>query len=425
MPETRPNDEPKHIDPEVETQDDAQDADKGLFKAVDTNISDGAESQAADNEGTQTDGTEQEGRESVDEADNSSKRNLLPAVIAGGLVIAVGFAAIKGCQSEDDQTPKTKGGVEMCVNYTNESAANNSKEYKSTAFLPKGKINNSEESKKNVESWFNDNGPLAGNGDYASIALVMAAIAQPAKQVEMTNPNYSYEDAYQRNMARYNGDNGVEEAQEDCREAWDVLGRVAAYDEQALEQGLTFTKFTASRDENNNITGLTLNKYVPTENIQGTVFEVNDSSKLNAFYKIVVDQNGNMFVSGYTEAPTQPKDGDIDAGVNPADTDVTIDVAPQPDPNANNSANTDTGGPGTNPTNSGPGITPGTNPTNSGPGITPGTNPKPPQTTVTSAPPHLPPVTITVPPKPTTTTTTTTDAPYKPPMSCDPAMDVC
>jgi hypothetical protein len=428
MSKTSPNDEPKHIIPEVDTQDEA----KGLFPAGDTNNSDGsdgAESQAADIEGTQTDETGEEVPESVDEADNSSKRNRLRGLVALGAATAVlvGGLAMRGCGTEENNDPRTKGGVEMCDDYTNDHAAKNSTKYVSNAFLPEGEINDSEESKKTVESWFNENGPLAGKGDYASIALVMAAIAQPAKQGEMTNPNYSYTAAYQRNIARYNGENGVKAARNDCREAWDVLGRVAGYDEQALKKGVTVSQFTASRDKKtNNITGLTLTKYVPTKNIEGTVFKIGNTSKLNAFYEITVLENGNMFVSGYTEAPTQPKDGDIDAGVNPADTDVTIDVAPQPDPNANNSANTDTGGPGTNPTNGGPGITPGTNPTNGGPGITPGTNPTPPQTTVTSAPPHLPPVTITVPPKPTTTTTTTTTyAPYKPPMGCDPAMDVC
>jgi hypothetical protein len=428
-----PNSKPKNPNPEVVLQDDALE----LFPIHDTEnsvVSDNAETQDVGNEATPTDETSEDVPESVDEADNSSKRNRWRGLVAVGAATAVlvGGLAMRGCGSEDNNDPRTKGGVEMCDDYINDHAANNSDEYVSTAFLPKGEIKDSEGSKKTVESWFNEDGPLAGKGDFESIALVMAAIAQPAEQGEITNPNYSYTAAYERNIARYNGDNGVEAARNDCRKAWDVLGQVAGYDEQALKKGVTVSQFTASRDkETNNITGLTLTKYVPTEYIEGTVFKLRNTSKLNAFYEIVVDQNGNMFVSGYTEAPTQPKDGDIDAGVNPADTDVTIDVAPQPDPNADNSANTDTAGPGpsgpgpsgpgpsgpgpsgpgpSGPGPSGPGPS-GPGPSNPGPS-NPGPTPTTPQTTPTTTRPPVP----TVPP---------TTAPFKPPMDCDPAIDVC
>jgi len=393
-----PNDEPK---PDV-VQDDVQ---QTLFPMENTSGQDQT-SEGVGVSSERPDEPDQEVTESDDATESSKGSRFRKVVAAGAAVVALVAVAglARGCGPDDDQDPRTKGGLEMCDDFDNAHAANNSSDYVSTAFLPKGEVNDDEASKKIVERWFNENGPLAGKGDYASMAVVMSAIAQPAQQGNVADPNYSYKAAFDRNIARYNGEDGTKVAQDDCRDAWNVLGQVAGYDQQALQKGVTVTKFKANREKDtNNITGFTLAKYVPTENIAGTVFKLRNTSKeLNAFNAIIVDQDGNMYVSGYTEAPTQPKDGEIEVGVNPTDTDVTIDVAPQPDTNSDNSANSDTTGTGLSGTVPSGTVPSGTVPTHT-------TTPKPTHTITPQPTPTTtrPPVTVppTVPPKPTPTTT--------------------
>ncbi len=406
------------------------------------------------------------------ERNNISSR--LRTALALGLVVASSAIGINACSDSAEKAaaaPTTdKEAAEMCNDFESSNAAANGSKYNTpNAFMPKtGKIDKSSQVREYIQSLFNENGPLAGNGDEASLAAIMATVVVPAHDGAVTDINFNYEAAYNARIAAYQGADGKKVAIADCKLAWKTLNQVAAYNDNWAQKGEQITEFQAVRDvdnadekKRNNIVGMQLAQGISTETLKGIEFKLRKTAKgVDGFQEILLSTNeegeldGRIFIRGFTKGDVSldPKgtprvsvaedgtttkvrlmpDGTLEVTTTTMDGKVSVDTGPAP----GNTATGGSAGPnGTNP-EAGPGGTTdspangGGTPT-TGPG-NPGTGPattQPPRTTTTWTLPPQPTIPQTTTTQPRTTTTipqTTTTQPYKPPIvGCDPAFEVC
>lgn len=365
------------------------------------------------------------------------------------ILVATGALALGACSGDKEPTDTVptsrKDAVEQCDKFEGADAAANGSKYLSEAFLPKGKVENNKQAMEYIHELFDKNGPLAGEGDIASLAAIMAAVVEPANDGVVTDINYDYFATFQNRIAAYQGKDGQDAAAKDCKTAWDTLTQVAEYDGNWAQKGEEVTEFVAVRDvENedealqNRIIGMNFSKGATNETLKGIALELRGTSKeLDGFVEVLITEDGRIFVKGITagEGGNVTNNGETPEGTQPDTTEVPDGETPGEEgdatPNETNGTGegqTQTGGAagpnGENPEAGPGGTTP--SPANGGGGTTttPGTTPG---TTGTTTPGGGGTTTTTrpTPPSSSTTTTPSTTTTTRPTTTTTRPVDVC
>ncbi len=392
------------------------------------------------------------------------------ALLAGGVaVVALTAVGIGGCnylQDDDGSAPTTtKDANEQCDDLTQANAAANSDNYNTPqAFFPKtGKLEKADQVRPYIQELFSEDGPLAGKGDYASLAAIMSTVVLPAHDGAVTDINFNYLGTYNARIAAYGAEGGKKAAVADCKQAWETLNQVAGYNDNWAQEGEQVTEFQAVRDttnpdksKQNNIVGMTLSQGVSTDTLRGIEFKLRNTSKeLDGFQEILLSTNqkgqldGRIFVRGFTNGnvsldPNGEPQVSIDQNGNPVQVrllpDGTVEtttvnkdtgetsVTVGPNEGVNNTGGA-AGPNGLNPEAGPGGVTdsPAVGPsTPQGPGTTtpgttpPGTNPPTTRPPVTTPPTTQPPVTAPPTTRPPVTTPPTTQPPVTTPTTTQP-----
>ena len=380
--------------------------------------------------------------------ESRSRRNRLAALGVGILALAGVGGAIAISHTEvsasADGTPAVSAAEahNNCDSLVSAEAASNSSNYNTEAYLPKtGNIKNQDDAQKYVTSLFGKNGPLAGKGDYASLAAIDAAVVKPAHDGDAVNPKFNYLDAFSRSLSGFRAAGGNVVAQKTCNTAYDTLVQVASYTDSWVQKGETVTELQAIRDKSNDIIGMKLVPTVTGTTYQGILLQFNNKTTkgLDGFTDVFIASNqgdleGRMFVKGATtgqsgkqtpntsevtvpaQANQQNRNNRGQAGTNGGgqhngNNQGVGNTGGAAGPNGNNpeagpGGNTPSpGGPGeTTPGTTPGGTTPGGTTPETTPGTTPGTTTPPETTPPTTTPPSTtpttrPPSTTTLPPK--------------------------
>lgn len=378
----------------------------------------------------------------IDQEQNSIFTRGRLAATGGVVVAAALIGGALGCSPEDEaSTPTTDAQAkEMCDSFEDANAASDASKYNTPqAFFPKtGEVEKADQVREYVQALFNENGPLAGNGDEHSLAAIMSMVVIPAHDGAVANTAFDYVGAYNGKIAAYQGENGKKVAVEDCKQAWATLNQVAELDDNWAQKGEIVTEIQAVRDianpdkaRQNDITGMTLVEAPSIDTIRGIKFKLGKTSKdLDGFIEVLLSTNqdgsldGRAFVKGVSEGNVSLDSNGAPVVSITNEAGQTIEIKPLPNGQVEFTnletgevstgpapGNTDTGG-SAGPDNTNPEAGPdGVTDSPATGGGTPTTHPGNPgtPTTVTSSPPTLPPITVTIPTATTTPTPTTVD----------------
>lgn len=240
----------------------------------------------------------------------SGRRNALCSGVAGLAMLAV------ACSNVGKSVPGPKSIAEVtaeaCANSEFGAEINNRDNYLTTAFLPKASkpLTSKDDVSKHVGGWFDQDGPLGGGKiDTASLAAVTAVIVEPAHDGAAAKLDYNYLEGYRAAAARYaDPQNGLASARKECAAAANTLRQTAELNPNWAQKGETVTRFVPVRDLNNpdpakrnQIVGMKLEKIETLGTLGGIEFKLRDTSKkLDGFISVLVADNGDMFVKGFT-----------------------------------------------------------------------------------------------------------------------------
>lgn len=359
------------------------------------------------------------------------------ALVAVGGLAALGLTGLESGSSDKsaEKAPATAAEAQkQCDNLQFNDIASDASKYHSEAFLPEAhNVDNQDKTRTYINKLFGS-GPLAGKTDVASLATVMAVVVQPAHDGAAADPNYDFTGQWFNNMARYTSNGGAEAASKDCNQAYKTLTQVASYKKGWAQPGETVTEFQAVRNKDNRIVGIKPVKIETLGSLSGIELELRQTSKgLDGFTPVLISTtenggwDGRLFVKGITKGESGAAVKFDEKAIAKTNNQKSTTGGGQVGNNQGNQGTGGSAGPnGTNPeagpggvtTSPGGGGGEGTTTTTRGTTTTT-THP----TTTTSRPPV---VTTTLPP--TTTTTgppTTTTTVVKPPINCDPNIDVC
>ena len=286
--------------------------------------------------------------EAQDRVVQSKGRNAF-ALAAAGLVLFTASCGLDEIQNAGSSQDIKETSVEKeCADLEFADAASDAVKYNPTAFLPKsGGADNPDDARSYVQSLFNANGPLAGNGDKASLAAVMATVGTPARDGAGTNPNYDYVGTFSTIMAKYSAADGLAAAREDCKQLNDTMSQTAEYNPNWAQKGETITEFAAVRDINNpleenryNVIGMETREVVSIDTIRGVELSLQETEKgLDGFTSILISTNsegefdGRMFAKGVTagEVSVNPEAETEDLGITPEGKQVNVKTLPNGD----------------------------------------------------------------------------------------------
>jgi hypothetical protein len=235
---------------------------------------------------------------------------LRTAAIAAVAVLGLGVGARgvfgggnEGGGNGTTATTTPVGGYDTdsgCDVFVDAQAATEGNLYDSKAFLPKFEKDDSN-AKVVIDNLFNTNGPLSNKGDIDSLAAFMAVIGTPANDGKAVDPTFNHGEEFRRKVATYRS-NGLNEARQDCAEAYDTAVQTAQYEQKWANEGDTVTLIEAIRDEDNNIIGMIPTKTVTGADLGGVSFEVrNTSDGVDGFTSVLYHEgDGKLFVKGIT-----------------------------------------------------------------------------------------------------------------------------
>jgi len=250
---------------------------------------------------------------------NRIRRNAVPA---GAVVLALsigGYELFKGGNNESANA--NQGNIPVLVGSETQAdancstlelgnAANNQAEYNQHAFLPAEQVTDPEDAKQYVLNLFSANGPLAGkNADPASLAAIMATIVTPAHEKGFINTNYNYGAEWNNSYSSYtqnDSQTNLANARRDCAEAVTTLTQDVGYNPLWAKSGDTVTRFTALRDNSNNITNAELDTGPIDTTLEGIEIAPRATSKNeNGYNSVLISTNsqdipnGTIYFKGY------------------------------------------------------------------------------------------------------------------------------
>ena len=242
--------------------------------------------------------------------------------VTGAVLASAAALAIAACGEKDEnvnQNQLINGNVacETVEGFTDFSA--NANNYTDNAFLPKAEngIDSTEEVQSYVESLYGGNdGPLGKQTDPASLAALNAIVTEPARDKKAADASYNYVGVYDASKAAYSAEDGQERAQDDCAETAETLNQVASYDERWAAKGEKVTRITATRNAQNQITGMRLANFIAKdEGLSGVQLELPKSNNnLDGFTEALITEDGETFVKGVVREQNSRGDKQDDKG---------------------------------------------------------------------------------------------------------------
>ena len=238
-----------------------------------------------------------------------------------------------------------------CDNLVEANAANVGNNYDSAAFLER--VDLDLDAVDYVDGLFDEDGPLSNKGDLTSLAAFMAVVASPATDGETIDPEYAYDKVFANKIAQYNNQ-GLGAAREDCAKAYEVAVQTAKKDSSWANAGDLVTAFTAIRNENNDIIGMSVDTRATLEDLGGVTFSLSNSTDgVDGFTEVLVAEDGVMYATGVTmnsKVKFEPKSEEdvqvadtADESVDVAGTDAVVDITAGTDaPTETSAASADT-----------------------------------------------------------------------------------
>jgi hypothetical protein len=206
-----------------------------------------------------------------------------------------------------DAGPDARGAsataVEACNTLAFDNAAADATKYESDAFLPRNDVSGHNDVAPYVtgkDGLFTS--PLGGKADEGSLAAVMAVITDRATDKSAAvDPNYSYTDHFNRDLADFNGTNGTEVGKQDCEKTYPLLSQIADFNGDWARKGEKVTQFVAVRNGQNQIVGFRLKAEIASGTMTGIEFAYSPSDKNVAagFPSVLEDNAGRLFVKGF------------------------------------------------------------------------------------------------------------------------------
>lgn len=354
------------------------------------------------------------------------------AIAAAGVgVLLVGGAAIYGFNhnsgdAKEQATAANQANECNSLAFTNAGA--DAVKYGSESFLPRNAVSGPADVQPYIsgkKGLFSKTGPLAGNGDKASMAAITAVITDRATNKQAAiDPNYSYTDHFKRAEASFSGTNGVEAAKVACEKTYDALTQIPNFTRDWAAKGEKLTQFVAVRNKANEIVGMKLQKKLASEVMSGIEFKYSSSAKgevVAGFPSVLETPDGELFVKGYA-----PEDGGKDKHGNPTKKDdnknagSTVGPKTGTAPRGTNNEQQGCGASGHTNCGGGSGTNHGGNGSGSGSGGSNGGGSHPTTPTPTYPPKTPPTYPPTTPPTYPPTTPPTTPPPTHPPKGTEP-----
>ena len=235
-------------------------------------------------------------------------RNIVMGVV--GVAAVVGSVLLlRSCDTDNDIVPVPPTPTEKsCEVVKDKHASSNSEKYTSSGLFPRAEeFKNSADIKAYVNRLFDKDGPLANNGDYASIAAGMGAFGAPSHDGEALNPNYDVLAIFADRFAAYRSEGGSKAAAEDCNKLRETLVQDARLRNEWAKQGDIVTQLVAVRDLDEDsddfysIQEVKFEKAVvkSEEGLSGLELELRDTSKgLDAYYSVLITNDGQFYFKG-------------------------------------------------------------------------------------------------------------------------------
>jgi hypothetical protein len=247
-------------------------------------------------------GAEEEQRNLLGRVRESINHHRRAAVAAGVLAVAavagVGAFAYEAGNSEsahaDISNVSAGEAAQNCEAITDAEAASNAADYNPNAFLPKtGKVEKQEDARVYVSSLFSKDGPLAGQGDYASLAAVVSAVTKPSHDKSAVDPKYNYAEQFNTSLATYRAEGGNGVAEKDCVATFDTLMQVAGYTDSWNGENGVVTQLRAVRNGKNQVVDMDLKKLVNGTTYQGILLKFNNHTAKNVdeFVEVLISTN--------------------------------------------------------------------------------------------------------------------------------------
>ena len=240
-------------------------------------------------------------------------------LIAIGAVTVAAFGGVWGLgllDKHQNESGAANAGnntnTKYCSELTFSNAAADSTKYISEAGLPKSSVKSGEQVRPYIQGLFGKDGPLAGKGDAASLALVDGAITEPAQDHRLFDPKRSVIGAFDRKASEYSGPNGATTAANDCVATYNVLTQVSTYNEKWAAKGAKVVIFKANRDAANKITGFTAENYVAAADLTGIELKFQNTNKsVDDFGDYLISTapgtEGDLLTHGTITEPQQSK----------------------------------------------------------------------------------------------------------------------
>lgn len=161
------------------------------------------------------------------------------------------------------------------------------------------KVNGDNSAAKYLEGLFSKNGPMGKNYDPAVIATFWTLIGYPA-----TTDGYQTEDSilaifsssYNQMTTNNKGFNNLS-ANEFCNSTKPIMSTNFSFEDVAIAKGTLITQIEAVT-KNGKIDNIDLKSFNAKDNISGIVFKIKNKSALNGFITVVIDNQGNVWVTG-------------------------------------------------------------------------------------------------------------------------------
>jgi len=228
---------------------------------------------------------------------NHNRRIALIAVAAASTVGAVAIFGTGNNPFRDEASAQSGDRTveQMCDDYT-DAGVTKYASFDKNAVMEKFQISTKQEAKKVIDGSFNENGPLAGKGDFISGATIQAFVADRATDKSgAVDPNYDYVAKFGEKIAQYSADNGVTEARKDCKENYEVLSKTGQYTTD-WAKGEPIVAVNYVRNGDYGITGVSLTNYVAKDKMEGVEFAYREGAKgvNNSFASALLEESTGM-----------------------------------------------------------------------------------------------------------------------------------
>jgi hypothetical protein len=194
-----------------------------------------------------------------------------------------------------------------CEDFSDANAAADASTYNEHGFLPADHVVDATEAKQYVLNLFSKEGPLAGQGDEASLAAIMSAVVIPSHEGAFESVDYDYLQEFVNTIGSFNSEGGLDRAKADCKEAYGTLIQDVGFNGDWANKGETVSELIPIRNKQNDIVNATLatGKVKSGSTFRGIEIALRPTTKgQNGYLSILIstdtkgEANGQIFIKG-------------------------------------------------------------------------------------------------------------------------------